>query len=1064
MSAEGGTPEIYAEADACGALFTAPAGLPFLDALATAILNGNLPRIGGPATALFDLPQITILLPTRRAARSLQHAFLAASGQRALLLPRIRPIAEAEEDLTLLSGLTATPTATPGSLIIPPAISELERRLVLTELVLRWSTAMREGSEFEPYAAAGASTPAQAANLAKELGRLVDMVETEGGDLSGLAELVPETFSEHWQKTLQFLQIVLQWWPAHLDERNLVSPMDRRNRLILAEAERLTRDPPSTPVIVAGVTGSIPATAELMRAVVGLPQGAIVLPGLDQDLDAESWASLPSHPEHPQFGLAKLLSRLQVDRLAVRSLPAQDTAQQASADLRARLISEALRPAATSHLWRGFIASANRAAVRDAMQGISCIEAPNSQDEAETVALILREALEVPGQTAALVSPDRVLARRVAVRLESWGIRVDDSAGRPFGKTVPGAFLDLVIDAISQDFVPAALMALLRHPLTRLGLGAGVIRRTARNLEIIAFRTEYLGRGLDGVAAAIENAQHRKDEKTRRQRALLRLWDEDWDAARDLVVRLVAAFEPLAACFANPDAVPLGDLVKAHVATAEALATLPPNPDATAETEESSPLWQGEAGEAASLLLAGLLDPNLSAPALTAVDYPDFYRSLVASENVRPHLPAHPRLSIWGPFEARLQQPDIVILGSLNEGTWPETTDAGPWLNRPMRDALSLPQPEERIGYAAHDFAQLMSARTVYLTRAQKSDGAPTVASRWLLRLKALLDGMEIGDVLASPRPWLTWARERDAIPQTRARITAPMPRPALELRPRRMSVSDVERWIGNPYAVFAKHVLGLEQLPELGAEPGPALRGAIIHEALSRFARMHGGPLPENAAGHLMEIARAILVEYTGNPRIAAFWVPRLERFAHWFGDTEAGRREGVTRILSEVSGTEVLEAPGGPFRLTARADRIDVREDGVVITDYKTGSASAIASLAGRAAKGTAPQLPLEAVIALAGGFDKLGASGIAGLRYISASGGEPPGVAVDIKSGDLSALAAEVRTGLERLIALYDVPDTPYRALRRAGYDYRYDEFEHLARVKEWQSGDAEGGSDE
>jgi len=1040
-------------------IYTVPPGCPFLPALAAAVLSGDLPRPGGPPPDPLDLPDLTILLSTRRAARALQEAFRAASGKSAILLPKIRPISEAQEDLTLLSGLAASPDASPAAGDIPPAISEIERRLVLTKLVLRWSEMMREARSSEGgiafYPAAGADTPAQAASLAKELGRLLDMVETEGASLDRLPEIVPEAYSEHWQKTLAFLEIVLDWWPRHLDERALCSPMDRRNRLIRAEAERLDAQPPRAPVIVAGITGSIPAIADLMQSVLRLDNGAIVLPGLDQVLDDASWECTRDHPEHPQYGFANLLARLGEPRSAVHVLRRPE---QAFLTTRARLVSESLRPSTTTHLWGRFIDSAEPDQMREAVAGVTLIEAPSAHEEAEAIALILRDALEEPNRTAALVSPDRTLARRVANRLESWGIRVDDSAGRPFRKTVPGAFLDLVIDAISRDFQPAALMALLKHPLTRLGMPAGEIRQVARALELIAFRTDYLGRGLEGIEAAVENAAHHVASRSRRQRSVLHLRDSDWNAARELLGRLRKAFQPLAEICARLGKQPLAAFVKAHVITAESLARLPDGAGAAA-----IPLWHGEAGEAAAQFLVGLIDPELTAPDLSALDYPDLYRSLVADENVRSSMPAHPRLSIWGPLEARLQSPDVIAIAGLNEGTWPEMADTGPWLNRPMRDELRLPQPEQRIGYAAHDFTQLLGAQTVYLTRAEKVDGAPTVASRWLLRIKALLDGLKLSDALAPDRPWLGWARARDAAPRSPP-SRPPAPCPDVSLRPRRLSVSAIETWITNPYAVFANYILGLEPLPLLGSEPGPALRGSIVHEALGRFATQYPERLSKDPGSALIAIARDILVEYTGNPRVAAFWVPRLERFAHWFGETEPVRRKEVTRIVAEVAGAHVLSGPAGPFTLTARADRIDVCRDGIIITDYKTGGQSQVEGLARRAAAGLAPQLPLEAVIALEGGFAGLESARIAGLRYISANGGNPPGVEIPLKVNDLAALAEDARKGLERLIAAFDLPSTPYRAVRRPAYDYRYDAYKHLARVAEWLGAETEGGGDE
>lgn len=1035
------------------AVTTIPPGRAFLDCLAGAILAGNLPRPGGAPPRLIDLPRITILLPTRRSARALQEAFLKRGGGKAMLLPRIRPIAEADETATLLSGIVSLGTLGVAA-DLPPAISEIERRLVLTELVMRWSAAMRaHEDDIAPVTAAGAGTPAQAAALARDLAALMDTVETENVRLDRLAEQVPEGFSAHWQKTMTFLEIALAMWPRHLAERGMLSPADRRNRVILDEAQRLSASPPAGPVIVAGVTGGIPAAAELMRTIATLDEGAIVLPGLDQGMDDASWSAvLGEHPEHPQHGLAALLGALGIGRHAVTVL--SGAAPSPAAAARARVVGEAMRPASTTEAWRSYIDDESPDVVRSAFAGVSRIDAPSAPDEAEAVALILREAAERTKVTAALVTPDRLLARRVAVRLESWGIRVDDSAGRPFAKTVPGAFLDLLIEAVRTELAPAPLMALLKHPLTRLGLSAFDVRKAARTLEIAAFRATYLGRGLGGVRAALERAETDRLEGRRQNRAAERLWEKDLALAHDLVRRLERALEPLAGHFASQARCSLRSLATAHVAAAEALSRMP-------DAGTPPTLWDGEAGTAAATFFAGLLDPALPSLEISAVDYPDLYRNLVAGESVRARIPAHPRLFIWGPLEARLQQPDIIVLGSLNEGTWPEAADPGPWLNRPMRSALGLPQPETRIGHAAHDVTQLLGAERVYLTRALKVDGVPTVASRWLLRLDALLSGLGVADVLTPDRPWLGWTRGRDAISRHR-RIPEPRPCPALGLRPRRLSVSDIERWIASPYELYAKRILGLEPLALLGAEPDASLRGSLLHAVLGRFATAYPEALPADPHRELMRLAATVLGDFAAHPRVAAFWMPRLDRFARWFAATEAARRTGIARTHAEVDGREVIDAPGGPFTLTARADRIDAGEGGIVITDYKTGAGLGL--LASRALKGEAPQLPLEASIAVAGGFAQIAPRTVTALRYISVSGGEPPGDEVTLKVADAAALATTARGRLAVLVAAFDDPRTPYRAVRRSRFDYDHDDYAHLARIAEWSAEGAEPGGEE
>lgn len=1023
-------------------VYTVPAGVGFLDALASALIDGALAEPGARRPSALDIAGVTLLMPTRRAVRGLQDAFLRASGGRAALLPRVRPIAEGDEDLGLLLGPIGG-----GDDDLPPEVPEIERRLALTQLVLGWAEALgRAEGGGDGLPERGLRSPAEAVRLARELGRLIDMIETEGVDVQGLAGLVPEQFAEHWGLSLDFLRIVTEHWPRHLSERGLMSAAARRNHVIRREAERLARHPPAGPVIVAGVTGSIPATAELMRVAAGLPKGAVVLPALDLDLDAASWEAIrpadpaaPAHPEHPQFGLKKLLDSLGVDRSSVRLLGSSPVPASAT---RQRLLGESMRPARTTALWRDFVASADRDAMREALKGLDVITAATAEEEAEVVALILRRAAEEPGRTAALVTPDRLLARRVAIRLEYWGIRVDDSAGRPLAKTAPGALLDLLLEVWRTGFRPQALMALLKHPLTRLGLTPRDVRRAARHLELAIFRGPYLGDGLADVARAVSRGEQAAAAGERGLRSARRLSAEDWRRIDDLVQRLMAAFAALTQLGPrNPRKVPLADLVAAHREVALALTR--------DENGSHANFLAGDAGDVVSKFFSSMLAPDLPTLVLRPGDYPDLFRGLVQGEVVRPRVPVHSRLSIWGPFEARLQQADVVVLGSLNEGTWPEAADPGPWLNRTMRKALGLPSPDERIGHAAHDVLSLAGAPRVIMTRAAKSGGAPSVASRWLLRLEALSGALGLAADLKPPaeEPWIGWARARDAVPELQ-RIAAPAPRPALALRPRRLSVSDVERWIKNPYDIFARHILRLEPLAELGAEPDAALRGQIVHETLSRFAQRYPRELPGDVTGTFAAIAGEVLGDLASNPRIAAFWQRRLLRFAAWFAETEADRRSGTSLLASEITGQMSLAGRAGPFILTARADRIEATPHGLVITDYKTGSPPAETDVLA----GFAPQLPLEAAIAEEGGFAGVPTAPAMVLRYIRATGGLPPGKQTDM-SKKLPDAVARALAGLRALVNRFDDPATPYTAVRRPGLDYRHDDYAHLARAAEW-----------
>ncbi len=1023
------------------ALFTIPATEPFLTSLAAAILSGDLPRPGGAQPSALDLPQYTILLPTRRAARALQTAFLALTKGQALLLPRIAALGAPDEDAWLLAEAGDAEREAGGALDLPPAIGATERYLALTKLVLKWQETIVPPFGETPDLLRGralAPTPAHALALATELARLLDFVEAEGAALKSLDGLSPDQFSAHWQLTLEFLTILTQHWPAHLDEHGLLSPVARRNLLTDAWAARLLASASDAPIIAAGSTGSRPATAGLLAAIARLPNGAVVLPGLDQALDAESWSALQRHPEHPQHGMAQLLAGFGVAREQVSVVASAPPGEEAQGRLAA--ISEAMRPASTTELWSSDAARGDAEALRRAFSGVSLIAAPSPQDEAETVALILRHALETENRTAALVTPDRALARRVAARLSRWGLAIDDSAGRSIARTPPGAFLEHVVEAAANDFAAIPLAALLKHPMTRLGMRRTAALDAVRKLELIALRRPILSGGIAALRAALDVAQDPVQRRALHRNGRVLAGRGGIDDAAGLLDRLEAAMTPLALLFTQTEPLPLRSFVAAHVAAAEALAV-----DQRGSADE---LWKGEAGEALSLHLAELLSASGADLMVRATDYPALYRALVSEIAVRPRAPAHPRLAIWGPLEARLQQPDVLVMGGLNEGVWPRAEDAGPWLNRQMRETLRLPAPERRIGLSAHDFAQGLASRRVYLTRAEKAEGAPTVPSRWLLRIKALLDGAGAFDALESDLPFLAWARARDDAPPPVLQ-KAPAPCPPVEARPRQMSVTAVQRWTANPYQIFAQMILKLDPMPDLGGLPDARVRGDIVHAVLSRFAEAWPDGLPDNIEGVLMKEARDLFSGLGAQPAVLAFWLPQFERFARWFAETEPARRKGVVRTFPEVEGAIDLPTPRG-FRLTARADRIDLKEDGsVAIYDYKSGSApkpKAVDEL-------FAPQLPLEAAIASQGGFIGLATARPDSIWYVRATGRGQGGSEDRAGNRDAGDLADEALKELTELATQFENPDTPYRALRRPGQHfrtaYRYDEYEHLAR---------------
>lgn len=1039
------------------AVHTIAAGLPFVDALAAGILDRHAGGRLGAGDPL-DLTRLTVLLPTPRAVRSLRDAFLRLSDGRPVLLPRLAALGNVDDEsvnLTLGVGERRD---------LPQAIAPFRRQLLLTRLILGAGAATPSGGGL-------AAGPAQAARLARDLASLLDEVQTEQVGLKSLATLVPDEYATHWQMTLTFLDILAVHWPAIVTAEGCVDPAEERNQRLGALAAAWAAHPPAHPVIAAGSTGSIPAAAELLKVVAGLPRGCVVLPGLDADMAADTWDALDD--SHPQYGLRQTLARMGVARDQVTPwIPDGDIrVPAASPPVRAHLLAEALRPAGTTESWRHLTADPRLAADIDAAlmespspeaagggsdwerpdwdlpdlpPGLHRLDAPTPQEEAGAIALILRQVLETPHRTAALVTPDRDLARRVAVALSRWGISVDDSAGRPLTETAVGSYLRLLADwAAEPGTLP--LLSLLKHPLATAGLGIADFRAQVRALERAVWRGPRPAPGFDGLRQALTLAEDGRFARPAERARLLALVDQ-LETLLAPLVRPAQARQPFADC------------LRAHIAVAEALAASVDGDQRPVTGADR--LWLAEDGKAAAQFIDAVRDAADGFPDLTPLDYATLITTLMAGQAVRPRFGLHPRLHILGLMEARLQQFDVMVLGGLNEGTWPPQAKADPWLSRPMRKSLGLPSPEQALGLTAHDFVQAAAARTVVLTRAERVEGTPTVPSRWLLRLDTVLKALGRDGVLTGRiGHWRDWAVALDQ-PDAVRPCPPPAPCPPVAARPRSLSVTQIETWMRDPYAIYARHILKLSPLDPLDADPGAADKGQFIHLALDRFVRDHpGSVLPGDALDRLLRYGRDALAPYLAQPDVETFWWPRFEKIAAWFIAEESRRREeGAQPLATEVKGRLTLALPGGDFTVTAKADRIDrLADGGVAVIDYKTGQPPT----AGDVALGYAPQLPLEAAIAEAGGFPDVGGADtrVAALEFWRLSGGDPAGEIRPVK-GDPADLAAAARDGLANLVTEFDRPETPYRSQPRPAAAPRYSDYDHLARVAEWAAGGEAG----
>lgn len=979
-----------------------------------------------------EFSKALILLPTRRAMRELAEAFLrtAPKDLSASLLPLMRPLADMDPN---------EPPFEPGELSyeIPPSLDPALRKFMLSKIVLEKEKALQEL----------ATDPAAALALSEPLLALLDdlyMEECDPSDFDEFDEII-NLSAAHFQHAAELYKIIRNVWPDYLKVENRLDPMQRRVMLLLALAKHWTESPPDFPVIIAGSTGTLPATAELISIVANLKRGAVILPGLDSHISEDSvWTAITQ--EHPQYGLKKLIHTMEMKREDVRTFPnVSDSGARAA---RRRLISEALIPADTTGDWLTRIETLNQDSrvdnpFKQGKQGLSLIEAESDDEEARAIALIMRETLEDPEKTAALITPDPTLGRRVRSQLSRWNVHVDITAGDPLSESPAGLFLLLVLELAVDPFNGVALAALMRHPLTALGQSDEAVRRQWQAIEIEGFR------GLS--PRSLEELRSRFKEPTALQQSGL----NNFEKLHQLLTELGEHIDRLPSDFAA-----------LHVKAAEAIVQ-------SEVGSGAARLWSGEDGEVAASVLSDLIRHSDVLGALDLAAYRRLLSQLIQDKVIRPDIRrSHPRLKILGPLEARMIHSDVTILGGLNEGIWPAPPSPDPLLPRSVREKLGLTLPERRYGLAAHDFAQLASAPTVFLTRSKRDSEGPTVASRWLWRLKTLMrgalcpnadnhDAEEIViEALAPETNYLAIARELDFVaPNNVTRAVEPKPCPPKASRPDRLSVTQIETLVRDPYAIYARKILGLDVLNNLNETPGPAEFGSAIHKALEEFNKAEDHS--DNREEILQDRFETQLSLEGLTAGETARMRPRLTALSKWYVEWNDKRAsEGWSTVNAETIGELDLKYREGGFTLSGMADRIDAKNGELEVIDFKTGSAPSHDQVN----VGFSPQLPLLAFMAENEAFSGVKNKKTETLTYVQLRKDDdqklssPPGIRSEKTTRDLIHEAAD---GLAKLIAEYDDDSVPYLSQPRVKFTNRYGDYDHLARTAEWASEADEGG---
>lgn len=959
-------------------VFATPLGVDFCKS----VLSGLERRLHGhPPEAL---ARVEIYVNTARTQRRLG-ALL--SQNRCGFLPKIRLVT----DLAKRSDQDG----------LPPAISPLRLRLKISQLV---SVLLDQDPDLAPRSSLF--------GLSDSLADLIGEMQEERVTPATITALDVGDHARHWQRSQAFLSIAA---PLFVTSEDAVSVEARQSAVVDRLAAIWAKTPPTHPIIVAGSTGSRGPTARFMAAVAGLPQGAVILPGLDFDQPRAVWDNLNDSltgEDHPQFRFAQVAETLGLDPTKIRTWSNEAPVNPA----RNKLISLAMRPAPVTDQW--LIEGPLLPDMGTATEGLTLIEAPTPQVEAATIALRLRQAAD-EGIHAALISPDRALIRQVTAALDRWGIEPDDSGGQPLSISAPGRLLRHVAEARATRLTAEALLVLLKHPLSNRGgedRGPHLLRTRDLELQLLRGKMPFPTRGEVLDWAAKRNTD---------DGALA--W-ANWVAGTVLTLH-------------SPAPRALADHVGAHMQAAQMLAAGPGG-------QEAETLWEKEAGRKTLAQMQALAAEADAGGILTAAEYRDFVTAILAEDEARDPLSPHPNIMIWGTMEARVQGADLVILAGLNEGSWPQGPGADPWLNRTMRMAAGLRLPDRVIGLSAHDFQQSVTGGQVWLTRAHRDAETETVPSRWLNRITNLMQGAsaESATALQAMRDrgakWLSLATRLDQPVGLVEAATRPAPCPPVHQRPKTLSVTQIEKLIRDPYAIYARNVLQLRPLQPLRQSPDAPLRGTILHDILRVFIEETKQALPEDAVAHLLAVTERELQHSAPWPAARRIWLSRIARVAPWFIATEWQRRAVADPYLLELSGKTRFDDLD--MTLVARPDRIDRMPDGrIILYDYKTGALPSI-----KQERAFNKQLWLEAVMAEKGAFG--GPDKVAKICYIGLGGGgnqRPQEVTDDA--------LAEIAEGFDALITHFQQAGTGYTA-RRAMEGVKYaGDYDHLARFGEWDA---------
>lgn len=1019
-------------------LYSISSDAPFLLSFARSFLQGQLfPDYKLDFSNPLALSCVEIYVPTKRAARSLSQIFLDLNPQKSCFLPRIIPFSDLEATQEQLSFVQK------DILSLPPKIEFLDRLLLLARLVRPWHKRLPDYARqlFSDSLIEVPTCSSDAIHLGRMLSDLLDEVEREGADIEKIKAIIPEDLAGWWQITREFLEIILSHWDSILAERGVISKERWRQEILKKQISLWDKAPPKCPVIALGLKSEDKFTANFLKKIASLDLGAVILPGLDRYLSDSIWQDLDNKAvltnfSHPQYVLKRLLSFFEVDRDTVIFLGEGSKEKKE----RERLLSMALWPVEATKDWN----LVDKSFAETALQHVSLIEAPTENEEALAIALALREAIEDSSKTAALVTGDRILARRVAVQLARFGVIANSSVGEPLSETAPLNFVRLLLSAIFDDPDGLYFLSLMKHPYFHAGFSRSETRALVERFEFLFLREDFNKEQLSLKFDIKSCVQFFEGVKASWEEERLQKEGELLSKISCLLRRIEVAIKPLMV-FYGAEAASIDKLSIATVSVCEELAK---------DMQGEHKLYEGEAGKAFVCFFQELILER-SEFTFSSQEWPSILSALLVDINITPEAYGHDRLYIWGRLEARLQTVDTVVIAGMNEGEMPKVQGSDPFMSRMMKQEISLKPPEYKIGIEAHDFSMLFGMDRVILSRSLRTGGEPTQKSRWLERLQILAGEENFAMIRKRGKKYLSYGHLLDESSLV-SLAERPCPKPSVHIRPKHYSVTDLELLQNNPYAIYAKKILRLKPLSPIRREISKRALGIFFHALIARLGSVSWKGSEEALRKQFLQILEEEFSQLRLEPAVEILWYSRFyalgEDYIYW------ERAQASSEKFFEISSLPLPIGDSGAF-VKGRADRIQKNIDGTVdIIDFKTGALPSKTSVYNFEKL----QLLLEAILLQEGAFlikppvklgklfyIHLGTRGSLEILDIT-EGKRKDGIALTAEE-----LAREAWERLEDLIKYYNNPQSGYISYRisrdSSSYENAYD---HLSRVKEWE----------